>query len=133
MYVAAYALCLRDGCLLLAHLAPTVTDGGKWTLPGGGLEFGEDPAAGVLRELDEETGLAGTITRLAGIYSRTYHPSPQRPWGPVHHLGILYWVEAHPGELRHEAVEQSVGVAHDCRRDMTGTARMCKMPRRSGR
>ena len=101
-YIAAYALCLRDGCLLLAHLAPKVTDGDKWTLPGDGLEFGEEPATGVLRELDEETGLAGTITGLAGIYSRIYHPTAERPWGPVHHLGILYWVDAHPGELRHE-------------------------------
>ncbi len=31
---------------------------GKWSLPGGGLHTGEEPHAGVLRELHEETGIS---------------------------------------------------------------------------
>ncbi len=31
---------------------------GRWILPGGGLHQGEDPAAGALREVQEETGLS---------------------------------------------------------------------------
>ncbi|HSW98293.1 MAG TPA: NUDIX hydrolase [Candidatus Saccharimonadales bacterium] len=41
---------------------------GKWSLPGGGLHRGEDPLAGVLREVREEAGLRlqpGQLTRLA--------------------------------------------------------------------
>lgn len=38
--------------MLLCRIAPGEADSGRWTLPGGGLEFGEDPADGVLRELD---------------------------------------------------------------------------------
>jgi ADP-ribose pyrophosphatase YjhB (NUDIX family) len=97
-YVGAYALCVRDRRLLLARLGPGTTEAGRWTLPGGGLDWGEDPAAGVLRELEEETGLAGTISGLAGVYSRTY----RHPQDSVHHLGIIYRVEARGAKLRHE-------------------------------
>jgi 8-oxo-dGTP diphosphatase len=30
---------------------------GKWALPGGGLDFGEDPRTGLEREVEEEMGL----------------------------------------------------------------------------
>jgi 8-oxo-dGTP diphosphatase len=101
-YVGAYALCLRAGRLLLARLSPGLTDSGRWTLPGGGLNWGEAPAAGALRELAEETGLEGTITGLAGVYSRAYLRTPERPHRPVHHLGIVYTVETRGDALRYE-------------------------------
>ncbi len=46
-----------------------------YTLPGGGLNSGEDPIAGMIRELQEETG-AGNICRIEGygIYEEF------RPW-----------------------------------------------------
>ena len=56
----------------------------------------------MLRELEEETGLAGTITGLAGVYSRAYRRTPERPHRPVHHLGVVYTVEARGGALRNE-------------------------------
>ncbi|MDP2656414.1 MAG: NUDIX hydrolase [bacterium] len=42
-----------------------------WNLPGGGLEKGESPWEGVIREVKEETGLDIQVTRLAGVYSKT--------------------------------------------------------------
>jgi ADP-ribose pyrophosphatase YjhB (NUDIX family) len=102
-YVGAYALCQRDGRILLARLAPGRPDAGQWALPGGGVEWGEDPTAAVLRELDEETGLRGTVTGIAGVYSRTYLRSAERPRDSVQHIGIVFHVEASRGELRHEA------------------------------
>lgn len=53
-YLGAYALC-RDpsGRLLLARLAPGLLDAGLWTMPGGGVEWGEHPDDAVLRELEE--------------------------------------------------------------------------------
>jgi 8-oxo-dGTP diphosphatase len=39
---------------------------GIWAVPCGKLNPGEDPAAGALRELKEETGLIGEVQRLAG-------------------------------------------------------------------
>jgi ADP-ribose pyrophosphatase YjhB (NUDIX family) len=102
VYVGAYALCVRDEHLLLVRIAAGETDAGRWTLPGGGLEWGEAPADGVLREFAEETGLSGQVVRLAGIFSAQYPRSADRSRDSVHHLGILYVVESSSGEVRDE-------------------------------
>jgi 8-oxo-dGTP diphosphatase len=39
-----------------------------WVLPGGGLEQGESPEAGALREVEEETGFACTAVRKVAEY-----------------------------------------------------------------
>jgi ADP-ribose pyrophosphatase YjhB (NUDIX family) len=68
--VAAYALCLDEtDRILLARLTYPELKAGWWTLPGGGIEFGEAPTDAVLRELTEETGLTGAIDSLAGVES----------------------------------------------------------------
>jgi 8-oxo-dGTP diphosphatase len=41
-----------------------------WVLPGGGIEAGESPEAALLREMEEETGLAVGITRLIALYDK---------------------------------------------------------------
>ena len=41
--VAAYAVILRDDRILLTRLAPRISPDELWTLPGGGLDHGEDP------------------------------------------------------------------------------------------
>lgn len=41
--VAAYAVCVRDGQLLLAR-SPAPDGTPEWVLPGGGMEHGEDPS-----------------------------------------------------------------------------------------
>jgi 8-oxo-dGTP pyrophosphatase MutT (NUDIX family) len=39
-----------------------------WNLPGGGVETGESPWEGVIREVREEVGLDVAVDRLSGIY-----------------------------------------------------------------
>lgn len=41
-----------------------------WNLPGGGLEKGESPWEGVIREVKEEVGLEVEVARLQGVYSK---------------------------------------------------------------
>ena len=59
--VAAYALLLRgtppDGEVLLTRMSARTRIEGRWTLPGGGIDHGEDPRDAVRREVFEETGL----------------------------------------------------------------------------
>ena len=39
-----------------------------WNLPSGGLEKGESPWDGVIRELKEETGIVAEVDKLLGVY-----------------------------------------------------------------
>ncbi|KQW46869.1 NUDIX hydrolase [Nocardioides sp. Root1257] len=93
--VAAYAVILRDGAILLSRLAPTVTPDELWTLPGGGLDHGEDPRDAVVREIHEETGLDAVIGETARVYS-AHLPGVWRDGRRVdaHALRIVYegWV-----------------------------------------
>jgi 8-oxo-dGTP diphosphatase len=106
----AYAWCERDGCVLLVRLSDETPWSGAWTLPGGGLEFGEDPEAGLLRELVEETGLRGHLAGLVAVLSRVLEPGETVSGHRVHTLSLLYRAEVEDGELRHEA-EGSTDVA----------------------
>ena len=45
------------------------SDNGRWSLPAGMIEPGEQPAEAVLREITEETGVVAEIERLAGVAS----------------------------------------------------------------
>lgn len=74
--VGCYAWIERAGAgggrqLLLTHWRDEqLPDGrrvrGGWTLPGGGLELRETPAAAVVREVAEETGYAVRLTSVLG-------------------------------------------------------------------
>lgn len=104
--VSAYAVCVEDGRLLLCRIAPGWWgDVGSWTLPGGGIDFGEPPAAAAIRELGEETGLAGEIIGLAEVLDhagRWIHPVDGVD--EAHHgIQVLYRVRVVGGVLRPEA------------------------------
>ena len=99
--VAAYALCRDgDGRVLLCHIAPSVGAGDVWTLPGGGLDFGEAPGAAVLRELEEETGYIGRVARLLDVTDRMFHGVDGAD--RMHAIRIVYEVDIVDGELRDE-------------------------------
>lgn len=70
--VGAYAVCVRDGLILLSHQISSGPAQSQWTLPGGGVDFGENPAAAARRECEEETGLTPVIGAPLGVHSATY-------------------------------------------------------------
>jgi 8-oxo-dGTP diphosphatase len=95
--VAAYAVCRRADQILLARYV--AEDGGRhWTLPGGGVEHGEDPYDAVQREVEEETGYQARIDRLLGVSSRVV----DFPDAEQHVVAIYYRAEITAGELRNE-------------------------------
>ncbi len=61
-----------------------------WGLPGGWLGRNEDPAAGALRELHEETGLTAVVDRPV-LVSLESHPD---------HVGIAFLVRPSAGNLQ---------------------------------
>ncbi|RLP75218.1 NUDIX domain-containing protein [Mycetocola tolaasinivorans] len=101
--VAAYGIISDGSQILLAHWNEHGHSG--WTLPGGGIDPGEDPADAVIREIREETGYEAEVIRLIGIDSlvtpahRRLDPTRNVP---LHNLRIVYEARVVSGELRYE-------------------------------
>lgn len=102
--VAAYAIIIdADDRILLAHW----NEGRRaaWTLPGGGLDPGEEPEKAARREVREETGYKVEIEDLLGIHSRVIPVSRRMTEGataPLHALRIIYRARITGGRLRNE-------------------------------
>lgn len=99
--LAAYAVCIEDGRVLLArHVPPTGET--NWTLPGGRVEHAEDPFDAVIREVAEETGCDAVVERLLGVDSRVIPAAVARAGAEHQNVGIFYRVRIIAGQLRPE-------------------------------
>lgn len=100
--MAAYAVIERRGKILLTHWRRGHLHG--WTLPGGGIESGEDPRDTVVREVFEETGLEARVGKLLGVDSRVMVreevPADMDP--ELHTIRIVYRATVKDGPLQHE-------------------------------
>jgi len=68
---------------------------GKWSLPAGFLDYGEDPRKTAVREVFEETNLEVKITGLLDVY---HNPEAQSQGGAS--IFILYQAELFRGEIQ---------------------------------
>ena len=103
VYHGAYGLCRDPSNRLLLVRVSNGLDAGTWTLPGGGIEWGEHPGAALLRELEEETGIVDIEKyRVAAVYSHVYKRSLARPYDSVQQIGIVYEVMLAAFDLRPE-------------------------------
>ncbi|GAA1455255.1 hypothetical protein GCM10009618_23700 [Nesterenkonia lacusekhoensis] len=102
--VAAYAVITDDaGRMLLPHWHQGP---GGWTLPGGGIDPGEDPADGVIREIREETGYEAEVLELLGIDNMVIpgdrRLSEEKKGTPMQALRIIYRARITDGEMTAE-------------------------------
>ncbi|MGO1959339.1 MAG: NUDIX hydrolase, partial [Canibacter sp.] len=102
MRVAAYAVIERRGEVLLTHWRRGKMHG--WTLPGGGIESGEDPRDTVVREVQEETGLNARVGKLVGVDSRVMvrEDVPDGKTPELHTIRIVYRATVNDGPLVNE-------------------------------
>lgn len=84
LFVVAVALIDPDGRVLLQQRPPGRSMAGLWEFPGGKVEPGETPEAALVRELEEELGIA---THESCLAPATF---ASEPLGDRHLLMLLY-------------------------------------------
>lgn len=80
-WYGAAGICVNERSELLMVLEGGHGDGGKWSIPTGGLEKGETSEECVLREIEEETGYAAEIISKIKVKKGIYE-----------HLNLAYEV-----------------------------------------
>lgn len=97
MRIVVGAAVVRDGRVLAARRTRPAAAAGRWELPGGGVEPGEDEATALARELREELALhdVGVGERLG--------PEVALPGGRVLRIRVCR-TDGEPAALEHDAL-----------------------------
>ena len=111
--MAAYAVCRdKEHRLLLTRFVwASHPDDGKWTMPGGAMEWAESPLETVVRELEEETGLSAAIGPVLGVFSQWLTAEESVRGEAGHVIGIVYETSEIAGELRADFEEGTTDAA----------------------
>lgn len=90
--VTIKGLIIQDDKLMMIRESEALS-GGKWELPGGGLDFGEDIHLGFSREIEEEMGLVLTRMATKPTYLWTHRFEHQRDMDWYYSLVLAYRIE----------------------------------------
>ena len=89
--VAAYGVVLSDRGLLATQYSDRTAVDGRWGMPGGGIDIGEEPTAAVAREVHEESAQIVVVGALVAV--QTSHWVGRAPAGHVedfHAVRLIY-------------------------------------------
>jgi 8-oxo-dGTP diphosphatase len=90
--VTIKGLCVKDGKVLLVRESKELS--GKWEMPGGGLDFGENVELALRREIEEEMGLKVSKVSKKPIYIWTHrYENNRRKIGWYYSIVLAYRVE----------------------------------------
>ncbi len=102
-HVGAYGFLIRDGKIALIKKARGGYTG-LLDIPGGGIEHHETPVEALKREFMEEAGVTVIQYKLLTATSRTFQWQIEEDViEDLHHIGILYQVEASEEHAKEEA------------------------------
>lgn len=106
----AYALTTDDsGRILLARISEGYPGGGCWHLPGGGVDFGEQPRDAVVREIIEETGQDAEIVELMDVTSFRHRRAIGPKGYPLDWHGVRAIFRAHVSHPSKARVVETAG------------------------
>jgi len=97
---STYGIVIKDDRILLSRQF-----GDKFDLPGGGLGLGETPEAGVIREVQEETGIKIRNPKLVGLES-SFFQSAHAENESYHSLLLYYSCEFAGGYLSTDGFDE---------------------------
>jgi 8-oxo-dGTP diphosphatase len=87
------------GRILLSQIAPNYPGAGRWHLPGGGTDFGEQPAEGLVREVFEESGQRVEVGDLVEV-TFFHNPTALGPEGVPLDWFSVHCAAGHGGRRR---------------------------------
>jgi len=106
----AYALTTDDsGRILLARISEGYPGAGCWHLPGGGVDFGEQPRDAVVREVAEETGQDAEIVDLMDVTSFRHRRAIGPKGYPLDWHGVRAIFRAHVSHPSKARVVETAG------------------------
>jgi 8-oxo-dGTP pyrophosphatase MutT (NUDIX family) len=113
--VAAYAVLVEGGRILLTQMSGRTRIEGLWTLPGGGIDHGEDLRDAVVREVHEETGLLIDPGRVLDVHSSHFTgPNSDGVVEDYHGIHVIFEATLRPESVGVEphVLEANSSTAH---------------------